>query len=77
MKNEFELRLNRAKKEILEDIESKLVPYTIDRFQDLHDYVDANCYGGISDEDYEISENFEFEERLQCALDEWLKNGRP
>nr|DAI89538.1 MAG TPA: hypothetical protein [Caudoviricetes sp.] len=76
MKTQFEIRLERAKKEIEEDIETKLIPRTIDRFEDLHDYVDANYYGGLFDEDYEISENFEFENKLQTALNEWLLNGR-
>jgi len=76
MKTEFDLRFERAKKEIEEDIKTKLVPSTIDRFEDLHDYVDANYYGGLFDEDYKISENYEFENKLQTALNEWLLNGR-
>lgn len=76
MKNGFELRFNRAKKEIEEDIQLKIVPYTINRFEDLHDYVDANCYGGLCDEDYKISKDYEFENKLQTALNDWLFNGR-
>lgn len=34
------------KKEILEDVRNGRVPVTVASFSQLHDYVDANCYGG-------------------------------
>lgn len=76
-KVKFNLAFARAKREILEDIQTKLVPRTVSSFEDLNDYVDANCYGGFCDENYIASENFEFENKVQTAIDEWLKNGRP
>jgi hypothetical protein len=33
-------------KEILTDIRDGIVPCSVATFSDLHDYVDANCYGG-------------------------------
>lgn len=72
----FEKHIEQAKTEILEDIESKLVPKNINCFEDLHLYVDANYYGGLCDENYVISEDFVFENKLQGAIDKWLKGGR-
>jgi len=76
MKTEFELRFERAKKEIEEDIESGLVPKDIKHFYDLDSYVDMNYYGGFIEEGYHLSENFELEDQVQTALNEWLLNGR-
>lgn len=72
----FDLIVNRAKREILDDIKSGLVPEDIKHFYDLDSYVDCNYYGGFCDETYKPSENYEFENRVQTALDDWLKNGR-
>src|ERR1700726_3754913 len=36
----------KMKAEIIEDIQSGVVPNTVADFSELHDYVDANCYGG-------------------------------
>lgn len=32
--------------EILEDVRNRVVPRNVGSFSQLHDYVDANCYGG-------------------------------
>lgn len=40
-----------AKSQILADMAAGRVPMTIQSFVDLHDYVDANCYGGFCDDD--------------------------
>jgi hypothetical protein len=37
---------DRIKLEIMEDVCSGIIPVSMERFSDLHDYVDANCYGG-------------------------------
>lgn len=37
---------DRMKSEILKDVKSAKVPATVSSFSELHDYVDANCYGG-------------------------------
>ena len=36
----------RMKREILDDVSQEIVPATIADYSGLHDYVDANCYGG-------------------------------
>lgn len=42
--------IERGKREIQEDIASGRVPFTVTTFGRLHDYVDANYYGGLCDE---------------------------
>ena len=43
--------IERMKQEILDDIEAGRVPADCPSFSSLHDYVDANCYGGFCDDD--------------------------
>ena len=43
----IEYAIERSKAEILEDIASGVVPDTVSSFSELHDYVDANEYGGL------------------------------
>ena len=43
--------VERSKVEILAHVASGRVPSTVETFGDLHDYVDANCYGGLCDDD--------------------------
>lgn len=73
MKN-FDIILNQAKKEILSDIKEGIVPDTVTSFSDLHDFVDANYYGGFCAENYEASKDFDFEDEIQTKLDEWIKS---
>ncbi len=70
-------RLALAKTEILVDISRGVVPHAIARFAELHDYVDANWYGGLFDIDFNAVETAEIANRLQDALDHWLRAGRP
>ena len=42
----------RAKREVLSDIADGTVPATVTSFSELHDYVDANGYGGGFEEDH-------------------------
>jgi len=44
-------KIEQSKAEILEDIESGRVPAMVRSFGDLHSYVDANCYGGMAEDD--------------------------
>ena len=37
----------RMRAEILDDVENDVVPTFVTSFAELHDYVDADCYGGI------------------------------
>ena len=39
----------RMKAEILEDISFGRVPRSVKNFAELHNYVDANCYGGTEE----------------------------
>lgn len=67
----------RMKREILEDMQAGIVPVTVDSFSKLHDYVDANMYGGIDalDIDWNSDEGCALLNRAQNAVGQWLKNG--
>jgi len=39
------------KKEIIEDVKAGRVPADCPSFSALHDYVDANCYGGFCEDE--------------------------
>jgi translation initiation factor 1 (eIF-1/SUI1) len=71
----FKKMLSQAKKEILSDIKDGTISGPIDDFEDLHEYVFANCYGGLCEMSYEISENYEVENKLFDELDKWIKSG--
>jgi hypothetical protein len=43
--------IERMKREILEDIKAGRVPADCQSFSALHDYVDANSYGGFCDDE--------------------------
>jgi hypothetical protein len=73
--NEFNERLDRAKREIVEDMLLGELPVSIKTFRELHFYVDANAYGGFFEPGYEMSEGFEFENSIQEALDQWIRKG--
>lgn len=67
----------RAKREILADMRAGKVPTMTQRFAMLHDYVDANGYGGFFEMDFVddegISEkNTAFFNAVQDELDLWL-----
>ena len=47
----LEQLIAQIKEEILQDIRHGRVPVTVATFSELHDYVDANCYGGLCDDD--------------------------
>lgn len=42
--------IERMKQEIIDDIKAGRVPADCPSFSALHDYVDANCYGGFCEE---------------------------
>ena len=85
MKNKTEA-IARCQREILEDIASGRVPATVERFSQLHDYVDANEYGGAcedmpicADDDSNIDEchaNTDFWNHVHHEVDLWLQRGR-
>jgi hypothetical protein len=64
----------RAKHEITQDIESGRVPSTVRSFTELHDYVDANGYAGLCDDNADVPTDTQIE--MQELVDQWLANGR-
>ena len=84
----IEHAIERSKVEILEDMSSGIVPTTVSSFSELHDYVDANEYGGlceagswwcIADDSVGLIESdthllhFDQSVAVQDAVDAWLK----
>jgi len=60
----------RMKTEILEDVRNGIVPKTVGCYADLHDYVDANCYGGTEELLEELDQGVpETDEARQAVLD--------
>ncbi len=71
LKRRFEL----GKKQMLSDVKKKIVPSSVKSFQDLDLYVDANGYGGLTANSYNISKNYVFENKLQSMFDSFIKKG--
>lgn len=77
--------IERMKREILDDIDSGFVPSTVASFGDLHDYLDANGYGGMFElGGYDglcaalgIDAAIAHVNSAQTAVSEWLAAGRP
>jgi hypothetical protein len=75
------------KRDILADIEAGAVPATVATFSELHDYCDANTYGGMCDDLYESmgaagpeAQNDAWMRHCDEAItivDAWLRAGRP
>lgn len=80
-----EAAIERSKREILADlaegvVNSKGETMTADKitsFSDLHDYVDANEYGGLCDDDWPfvIGSDEDPAGEIQDAIDQWLRAG--
>lgn len=69
----------RVKLGILTDIVEGRVPATVGSFDELHDYVDANEYGGLCDPDDPNSELPHLGPEvaaMQEEVDAWLRAGR-
>lgn len=72
----------RGKREITEDILAGRVPATVTTFGELHDFVDANEYGGLCEEgpiewiDWDDEVPADRGAKVQNALHEWLGSGR-
>jgi hypothetical protein len=73
--SELNRRFELSKQEILADVKSGKVPKSVNSFSDLQNYVDANCYGGLCDNDYKISKDYSFENKLQVKLNHWIEQG--
>ena len=73
--------VERAKREVLADVKAGIVPRTVASYSELHDYVDANYYGGafetsLSDDDGNMSEEVcEFWNAVQNAVHRWIREG--
>lgn len=79
----------RAKREVVADILKGRVPSTVKTFSELHDYVDANEYGGLTEgpfyDDARLADpaidsgivDHSAANKVQDAVDEWLRKGRP
>jgi len=65
-----------AKGEIRIDIANGTVPPTVTTFSQLHDYVDANGYGGAFEGDADKID-IDFWNAVQDEVDNWLQLGRP
>lgn len=76
----FDNRLAQGKTEILQDIATGRVPAQLHDFDQLNSYVDANEYGGLTEDGF--AESFDSREEwlqfcslLQASLDSWIRNG--
>lgn len=67
--------VERSKREITADIVAGTLPTTVSTFSELHDYVDANCYGGLCDGVIDLTTNVGM--RVQEQVHQWLAAGRP
>ena len=66
--------VERAKTEILADVAAGTVPSTCASFSELHDYTDANGYGGAFERPFD-NEETDFWNAVQDAVDRWIKQG--
>lgn len=75
----LEERIALAKRAILADVAAGNVPRTIRSFAKLHDYVDANEYGGWGQVDpkweYRSGADAPMANAVQVAIDAWIKAG--
>lgn len=75
--------VRRSKREILADVRSGRVPGDVRTFSRLHDYVDANEYGGLCEPDgpfslgpeAEVSVDFDAAGQVQDQVHQWLVAG--
>ena len=66
--------VEQAKTEILADVAAGTVPSTCASFSELHDYTDANGYGGAFERPFDNDET-DFWNAVQDAVDRWIKRG--
>ncbi len=83
--------IERMKREVLDDVELGHVPSTVKTFAELHNYVDANEYGGFCEDKFTAAliehfgglnektgmpqEMLDFINSAQNAIDTWIKEG--
>ena len=54
--------------EILQDMREGRIPTSVRTFSELHDYVDANEYGGTVADDLTVSEVVDLQDRVSAAM---------
>lgn len=82
---EIAAAIEQAKREIVEDMctavssRKTVMPLDVSSFSELHDYVDANEYGGLCAERawwLEVeSDNMVASNKVQDTLNEWIEDG--
>jgi len=76
----LEKTIMRMKSEILHDIADGKIPADIMHFRDLHDYVDANEYGGFCEDGNRVLDCLPADQKIdvlnhcQDEIDFWLKS---
>lgn len=71
--------VDRAMEEIDQDVASGRVPATVATFSELHDYVDANEYGGLTEDHWFADDDLgRIDEAIevQARVDTWIRGGR-
>lgn len=71
------LAVARSKREILLDIARGTVPADVPDFSTLHNYVDANVYGGLCDGSWHVGQPGDLDDAnaVQGQVDAWLRSG--
>ncbi len=75
---DFDSVVARAKAQICEDVLSGRVHCDVHSFAELHDYVDANEYGGLMDSEDVFDPSDEacaFWNNVQDTLHDWIASG--
>ena len=72
--NEVRRIVEQAKREILADVTAGTVPHTCASFSELHDYTDANGYGGAFGRPFDNTE-IDLWNAVQTEVDRWIKQG--
>ncbi len=69
--------IKRAMAEVVADVEAGRVPAEVRSFSQLHDYVDANYYGGAFEREHDPSsdEDTNFFNAVQNAVNAWIQAG--
>jgi hypothetical protein len=62
--------IERAKSEIRDDLMAGVIPGNVYSFQELHEYVDANEYGGFTEDN--ATTDYDFIWQIQEELDAWM-----
>ena len=76
----LEKTILRMKSEILHDISDGTIPADIMYFKDLHNYVDANEYGGFTDKGDRVLNGLPIDQKIDVmnyctqVVDHWLKS---